>query len=129
MTRGRSTTPDAGGGSDDAGSSPAGAASATPVFAPATSILNRFIPISATDVYRGLISDAAKLGFRTDSLAAVLESIQDAVAREGRQPLVMATVGGGEDGHQLVSAFLDASTGALRASIGVISIPIEHFLQ
>lgn len=64
--------------------SPSTVTPAGPAHVPATSILNRFIPISATDVYRGLISDAAKLGFRTDSLAAVLESIQDAVARETR---------------------------------------------
>lgn len=60
--------------------------SATPDSPPASasSILNRFIPVSATDLARGLIADAEGLGFRSDSLAAVIEAIQDAVSRETR---------------------------------------------
>lgn len=47
-------------------------------------IPNRFIPISATDVQRGLIADAPRLGYSPDGLAAVLDLIQDATSRETR---------------------------------------------
>lgn len=49
-----------------------------------SSILNRFIPVSATDLARGLIADAERLGLQPDSLAAVIDAIQDAIAREVR---------------------------------------------
>lgn len=60
------------------------AASSEPAVVGATSILNRFIPVSATDLQRGLIADATRLGFLPDALAAVLDSIQDAISRETR---------------------------------------------